>query len=285
MLKGLQSSPLLKALNDALAVTRIRLLMQSRMRTWFFSVPATGFFLVSPFVLLGKTIVGERGERLAPFLALSGYDNYTGYLAIPLVFAFLTNSAYSWIGQAIRQEQQSGTLERTLISMRYPISLTLGGALAHLAFLSLFIAVGITSLFLITDLRLHINWVTALAVSLAHLYSVYGLAFLLSSFFLWIRDAFVVQQVISFVIIPVLSGAGFPIAVFPKWLQIIARCIPFTWAFELEREAFLRATPLNEILSDFGILVGISTVLWAIGYPFFVATLRHARRTGNLGLY
>lgn len=213
---------ILKTIKDAVAVARIRLLMQSRMRTWFFSVPASGFFLVSPFVLLGKTIVGERGERLKPFLALSGYDNYTGYLAVPLVFAFLTNSVYSWIGQAIRQEQQSGTLERTLISMRHPISLTLGGAVAHLIFLSFFIAVGIASLSLVADLRLHINWPMAIAVALAHLYAAYGLAFLLSSFFLWIRDAFIVQQVISFVIIPILSGAGFPIAIFPGWLQVMA---------------------------------------------------------------
>lgn len=284
-LEGQIGSSVLKVIKDAIAVARIRLLMQSRMRSWFFSVPASGFFLVAPFVLLGKTIVGERGERLKPFLSLSGYDNYTGYLAVPLVFAFLTNSVYSWIGQAIRQEQQSGTLERTLISMRHPVSLTLGGAVAHLVFLSFFIAVGIASLSFIADLRLHINWPTAIVVGLAHLYAAYGLAFLLSSLFLWIRDAFIVQQVITFVVIPILSGAGFPIAIFPEWLQGLARAIPFTWAFELERAAFLKATPLGEVLGDFAALVGISTVLWLIGYPFFAATLRRARRTGHLGIY
>ena len=243
-------SAVAKTIYDSYAVARVRLLGQSRIRAWLISVPCSGFFLVAPFVFLGKTIVGEKGERLQPFLSLSGYDNYTGYLAIPLVFAFLTNSSFSWIGQAIRQEQQSGTLERTLISMRYPIALTLGGAVAHMTFLIVFIAVSIVSLSFVADLKLNINWATAAAVSLGHLYAAYGLAFLLSSFFLWIRDAWIIQQVISFVLIPVIAGAGFPIAILPNWLQTIARAIPFTWAFELEREAFLKATPLQPLVGS-----------------------------------
>lgn len=169
--------------------------------------------------------------------------------------------------------------------MRHPISLPLGGALAHLVFLGVFIFIGIVSLYLIADLKLNINWPSAIAVSLAHLYSVYGFAFLLSSLFLWIRDAHVVQQAISFFVIPLLSGAGFPIAIYPEWLQMISRAIPFTWAFDLERQAFLRAAPLVEIEGDFLVLMAISSALWLVAYPLFAGTLRHARRSGHLGLY
>lgn len=278
-------SALQKATRDSIVVARYRLLVQSRARSWFVTASATGFFLVAPLVLLGETIVGESGERLDPFFSLSGYTNYTGYLAVPLVFAFLTNSAYSWIGQAIRQEQQEGTLERTMISMRHPVSLLLGGAVAHLMFLLFFIALGIASIALVADLQLDINWGTALLSALLHLYAVYGFAFLLTSLFLWIQDAFIVQQAISYFVIPILAGAGFPITIFPGWIQAISKLIPFTWAFMLEREAFLRGTSIGDLTFEIAMLVIIATVLWVAAYLFFNMTLRRAKRVGSLGLY
>lgn len=234
---------------------------------------------------MGKTIIGEKGERLGPFSELSGYDNYTGYLAVPLCFAFLTNSAYSWIGQRIRSEQQSGTLERLLISLKYPISLLLGGAWAHISFLLFFIVVGIASLSLIADLDLNIDWPAAIVSGLLHLYAVYGFAFILSSLFLWIRDAFIVQQSISYFVIPILAGAGFPIAIFPGWLQAVSKAIPFTWAFDVERASMLAHTPVSELWDEFVILFVMSSVMWIIGYWMFNVTLKRAKRTGSLGLY
>ena len=130
--------------------------------------------------------------------------------------------------------------------------------------------------------------VTAAAVAFGHLYAAYGLAFVLSSLFLWIRDAFVIQQVISFVIIPVLSGAGFPIAMLPGWLQTVALRIPFTWAFELERPGVSEG---NAVERGPGELPDTSGNLDPIVVPGLSAlrcdpaTLRHARRRGNLGLY
>jgi ABC-2 type transport system permease protein len=276
---------LAKPLRDAVTVARFRLYHQSRERTWFVTASATGFFMVAPLVLLGQTIVGRDGERLGPFSELSGYDNYTGFLAVPLVFAFLTNSAYSWIGQTIRQEQMGGTLERTLMSMRFPASLILGGAMAHLFFLAFYIAVGIASVALIADLQLDINWWTAMLAAVAHLYAVYGFAFVLSSLFLWIRDAFIVQQTISYVAIPLLAGAGFPIEIYPGWLQAVAKAIPFTWAFQLERQAFLKHAGIDEMAFGLIVITAISTGLWALAFVLFRLTLRRARRTGALGMY
>ena len=276
---------LVKILKDSITVARFKMLYQFRQRTWLVTASLTGFFMVTPLVLLGETIIGSKGERIQPFFELSGYENYTGFLAVPLVFAFLTNSAYSWIGQAIRSEQQSGTLERTLISMRYPSSLMIGGAMAHLVFLGLFIAIGIASVSLVVDLQLDVNWTSALVVGLLHLYAVYGFAFVLTSLFLWIRDAFIVQQSLSYFIIPVLAGAGFPIIIFPGWLQAVSKAIPFFWAFDLERQAFLTHTPLTEMTTGLIVLISISTGLWFMGFAFFRITMRRARRTGTLGLY
>jgi ABC-type multidrug transport system permease subunit len=253
-----------KVLADAVTVAGSALLMQSRARSWFITASSTGFFFVAPLVFMGRTIVGEKGERLGPFTELSGYENYTGYLAVPLCFAFLTNSAYSWIGHRIRSERQAGTLERLSISLKYPISLILGGAWAHLSFLIFFIASGIASLSLIADLGLNIDRPAAIISGLLHLYAVYGFAFILSPLFLWIRDAFIVQQSISYFVIPILAGAGFPIAIYPGWLQAISKAIPFTWAFVVERASMLLHTPVGELWSEFALLFAMSTVMWII---------------------
>ena len=53
--------------------------------------------------------------------------------------------------------------------------------MAHMIFLIVFIAVSIVSLSFVADLKMDIDWATAAAVSLGHLYAAYGLAFLLSS--------------------------------------------------------------------------------------------------------
>jgi ABC-2 type transport system permease protein len=276
---------ILKVVSDTLTVARYRLLVQVRARTWFVTASTTSFFLVGPLVLLGETLVGKGGERLGPFAELSGYDNYTGYLAIPLVFAVLTNSAYSWIGQAIRSEQVSGTFERVLVSMRFPSALMLGGSVAHIFFLGFYIAFGIVSIMLLADLDLNVNWPSALAAGLLHLYAVYGFAFVLTSLFLWIHDAFIVQQSISYFIIPIVAGAGFPIAILPGWMQAVSKAIPFTWAFELERATFLKHTSLDEMAFHVVVLLATATAMWLVAFALFRVTLRRALRTGNLGLY
>lgn len=278
-------SAVTKTLKDSATLARYRMSLQSRRRAWMANVFTSGFFMVGPLVLLGQTIVGKDGERLEPFFSNTGFTNYTGYLAVPLVFAFLTNSSYSWIGQAIRAEQVEGTLERTLISMRHPSALILGGAAAHVSFLLVFIAVGIASISLVADLDLNINWTTAVLAAALHLYAVYGFAFVLSSLFLWVRDAFAVQQAVTYVVIPVLAGAGFPVSIFPAWLEFIARLIPFTWAFELEREAFLNHAQIGDVAYEATVLFCIATALWIVAYLFFRVTLRRAKRTGALGMY
>jgi ABC-type multidrug transport system permease subunit len=127
-----------------------------------------------------------------------------------------------------------------------------------------FIASGIASLSLIADLGLNIDRPAAIISGLLHLYAVYGFAFILSPLFLWIRDAFIVQQSISYFVIPILAGAGFPIAIYPGWLQAISKAIPFTWAFVVERASMLLHTPVGELWSEFALLFAMSTVMWII---------------------
>ena len=114
----LDLSAFTKVLRDSITISRGRLIGQVRARTWPITASATGFAMVAPLLFLGETIVGKHGERLEPFFSLSGY---TGYLAVPPVLALLTNSAYSWIGRAVREEQHFTDTARRISVILWPV--------------------------------------------------------------------------------------------------------------------------------------------------------------------
>ena len=90
---------------------------------------------------------------------------------------------------------------------------------------------------------------------------------------------------LSRVIFGLFTGATFPLSIYPDWVEWLARLIPFTWAFDLERRAFLHAEPLHSILPDLGIFLGLTLAWWALGYACFRLMLDYSRRRGKLGIY
>ena len=138
---------------------------------------------------------------------------------------------------------------------------------------------------LVFGLRLDIDPGSAGVLLVLHLLLVYGVAFLMTSLFLWISDAFAVQMLFSRFVLLTLTGATYPVSLLPDWLQLVARLIPFTWLYELEREALLRAAPLAAIWDGVLVLATMVAALWVVAVLLFNAMLTHARRTGRLGMY
>lgn len=68
-------------------------------------------------------------------------------------------------------------------------------------------------------------------------------------------------------------------------LDRCSRAIPFTWLYELERAAFLRAAPLGELQGGIAVLAAMVAGLWALAILFFYRMLDRARRIGTLGAY
>jgi len=71
----------------------------------------------------------------------------------------------------------------------------------------------------------------------------------------------------------------------PEWLQPVARAIPFTLLYELEREAFLKAAPLSELWPGVATLAAMVVAVWVGATLFFRAMLDGAKRAGRLGMY
>jgi ABC-2 type transport system permease protein len=272
-------------LAEVMTVARYALLAQQRNRSWIVNTSLTPFFLLAPLVFVANSFLGQPGPGREAFVRLTGYENYLGFLIVPLIDATMTSTVYSHIGHTIRFEQMSGTLERLMMSLRFPVSLILGRALGFLAFVFWFAGTALGLAWLVFGLRLDVSAASAAILLPLHLLLVYGTAFFMSSLFLWIRDAFAVQMLFSRFVLLTLAGATYPVAMLPWWLQPVARAIPFTWLYELERAAFLRAAPPGELRDGLLVLGAMVLVLWVGAFLFFRTMLDHARRTGRLGMY
>lgn len=272
-------------LMEILATAKYGLLMDRRSYGWILTTSVGPFFLLAPFALMAESLVGPGGRFNQPFYEATGYANYLGWLIVPLIALNTMNTVFSNVSQHLHHEKTVGTLERILVSMQFPSALMLGRCLSHGVFLIWFVAVLAGMSFLFLGLRVHVDPISGVVVVAGHLLAVYGMAFAFGSLFLWLEDAFIVQTALSRVIFGLFTGATFPLSIYPDWVEWLARLIPFTWAFDLERRAFLHAEPLYSILPDLGIFLGLTLAWWALGYACFRLMLDYSRRRGKLGIY
>jgi ABC-2 type transport system permease protein len=83
----------------------------------------------------------------------------------------------------------------------------------------------------------------------------------------------------------VLSGALFPVSMFPVALEILARCFPAYYGINGLREALLGDFGWREIAPDFLVLAAFVAVLLPLSMWIFERALAASRRAGILGNY
>lgn len=268
---------------DVLSTARRVALGMRRYPSWLLNLSLGPVLSILPFVFMGDSLVGQGNRLTGSHFGPLGFGGYVGYMAVPLVAVALSNTVFSWVGGLLRMERSGGTLERVLVSAQFPSALFLGTAVAHLCYMSIFVTATIVLLRLWVPLDFDIDPVSGLAAVALHLAATYGMAFALSSLLLRVADSWAIQTVIARAVLALLSGATFPIAIYPPWLQSVARLVPFTWAFDLERRSLLRAAPMAELAPDLLVLAGMALLCWCVGFYFLGRELNAARRTGVLG--
>jgi ABC-2 type transport system permease protein len=83
----------------------------------------------------------------------------------------------------------------------------------------------------------------------------------------------------------ILSGALFPVSVFPPALELLARCFPAYYGINGLREALLGGGGWSEIGPDLAVLAAFAVVLLPLSVWIFVRALAASRRAGLLGNY
>ena len=70
-------------------------------------------------------------------------------------------------------------------------------------------------------------------------------------------------------ILALLSGAWFPIELFPKVMQNIAKIFPTYWGMQGLKDILISNKPIEQIFPTIGILLGFAIVFLALGMFFF----------------
>ena len=80
--------------------------------SWLLNLGLGPILMILPFVFLGDTLVGQGRPLTGSAFGEYDYGGYVGYLAVPLIAVTLSNTVFTWLGNLLRMERRSGTLER-----------------------------------------------------------------------------------------------------------------------------------------------------------------------------
>jgi len=211
--------------------------------------------------------------------------SYFDFVMIGVVITTVSGLLLQRVATAIRQEQMIGTLEALLVTPTSPTTVQAGSV----AFDLLFIPIRMALL------------LTAVAVTLGLGYDASGILpsiVLLSVFvpFVWGLGLVTAAAIVTFrrgegmlgvtmSVLGLASGAFFPLALLPNWLQTLAEANPVAIVMEGTREALIGGVGWDAIGAEILILAALSLVALLAGVFAFRAALAREHRRGTLGLY
>jgi ABC-2 type transport system permease protein len=210
---------------------------------------------------------------------------YFEFVMIGVVIATVSGLMLQKVSMAIRQEQMIGTLEALLATPTHPTTVQAGSA----AFDLLFVPVRMTVLLLVVALTLGLDFradgiLPSLVLLLCFVPFVWGLGLIAAGAVVTFRRGGGVIGV-AMAALGLASGAFFPLALLPGWVQTIAEANPVAIAIEGIREALIGGTGWSDIGTSALVLVPLSAVSVFAGVLAFRAALAREYRNGTLGLY
>jgi ABC-2 type transport system permease protein len=258
-------------------------------RDWLIALSYRAAFVTEAVHLaISATMFALVGKLVDPSKLPSYGGTRAGYLefvaigiAISLVIALLL----SRVASAIRQEQMIGTLEVLLLTPTKVATIQAGSIAFDLLQVPIRVALFMTAVGLAFGLHLHADGIIpALIVLVAFLPFVWGLGLVSAGAILTFRRGGGVVG-IGGALLGFASGAYFPLALLPGWLETIARWNPASMAMEGVRESLIGGARWRVIGPDVLILLAASLVALALGACAFRLALARERRLGTLGLY
>ena len=272
-------------LRAVVAVARKELRQMSRYRldlAAIFFMPIVQFLL--PTLLLGATfLVAGRPDG---FIRSTGTADVAGFYVLGAVVSAMTFGAFWGAAFSFRREQMQGTLEPLWLVPTRPHALVAGYALANFAlaligalllFVVAVIAFGSAQQHLVLAAR-------ALPAIVVAEVGMIGVAYLMSSAVLLIKDPNVVVDVTSF-LFSAASGVNYPLTMVPAAVAAVSYLLPTTYALDLLRIAGLGTRPLAPPAVEAAALVLIALLLVPAGAWVFSRTERRVRDRGSFGQY
>jgi ABC-2 type transport system permease protein len=232
------------------------------------------------FAFIGKLIDTSRLPEFGTTRA--------GYLAFVTIGVGLNMIVLLMVHQlalAIRNEQMMGTLESLLATPTRIVTMQAGSAAFELLYIPLRIGLFVAVIALIFGLDYHASGVLPSIVILAGFVPfLWGLGLLGAGAIVTFRRG-VGAVAIGGSLLGLASGAFFPLALLPQWLQTLAHENPLAIAIYGLRETLIGGTGWALVGRDLVELVPLSVVAVIAGTIGFRLALARERRNGTLGLY
>lgn len=236
-----------------------------------------GFANLVVFYFISRTVQG-----VGDLDRLNGAPSYFAFVAIGIALSGVITAAAAGLAQQLREEQLSGTLEMLVVQPVGISGLAIGLAAWPFAFAmlraALYILVGGGLLgisFRETD------WFGFVVVLITAAAAFSGLGIFLGALVLVVKRGGAVVGLLVFVL-GALSGAYFPLAVLPGWLEAIGTVLPTQHAFSgLRNATFIGTDWAGSAL----VLLAFAAVTVPLALLAFHFALRHTRRAGTLNQY
>jgi len=263
------------ALDKLYAILRRDLLTAVRHRVGFVGTAVGVFTQLAAFYFLARAIgPGFRPDGLEyfPFLLVG-----TG------VYTFVVMSAQSFLSLVL-EAQQTGTMEVLMTTSTAPTELVILSAVSAFAGDLVNLAVYVFAGIAVFRVSTHANvaacvavmlFTVAIALAIGIAAATLQVAFQKGSAMVWLLSSGVWF----------LSGIMFPVETLPHPLQLLARCIPLTYAVRGMRMALLEGGTVTQFGTTLAALAGFSVVLLPLALWGLSISLRRARQNGTLSFY
>lgn len=210
-------------------------------------------------------------------------ENYVTYVLLGTTIMGMWISTLLGTGSEIVKDKDFGVLELLILSKTPLYLIVLGRGLMH-ALMGLLTVAEILILSLVFSnqpiIIYHTLWFGVTLVISMFSFSILGLV--LSSFFVFLRDATVLSNICSRLIY-VICGVMFPMSFLPNGIRVIGYLFSPTWCLALMRGVALNTLPVSQMLTNFGIIVGLTSLYFVCAIKLFSFAEKQLCQTGRLG--
>jgi ABC-2 type transport system permease protein len=232
------------------------------------------------FLFIGKLVDPSRLPEFGTTRA-----TYLEFVTIGIGLNMIVLLMVHQLATAIRNEQMMGTLESLLATPTRVATLQAGSAAFELLYIPLRIGLFVALIGILFGLDYHAGGILpAVAILTGFVPFLWGLGLLGAGTIVTFRRG-VGAVAVGGSLLGLASGAFFPLALLPYWLQAFAQKNPLAIAIHGLREALIGGTgwsPVGAVMLE---LAPLSIAALVAGALAFRLALARERRNGTLGLY
>jgi ABC-2 type transport system permease protein len=210
---------------------------------------------------------------------------YLEFVATGIVLNLALGVLLYRVAGAIRQEQLQGTLESLLATPTATATVQIGSVASTLLGVPLRAMLMLGAIAVVFGLHFDTSGILpALLIIAALVPFAWGLGLASGAAIVTFRRGTGLLGA-GTTLLGLASGAVFPIALLPAWLETLAQWNPLAIAIDGVRETLLGGAGWSEALSDIAILLPLAGLTLAAGVFLFRLALDRERRRGTIGMY